>query len=97
MKLTLGKTVRLEKDVSENDKYHRLLRYIWVRKNELNENCNGALEKGGFILINDCLIRLGYAKTLTIPPDIKYAQILRASQISAIKNKRGLWNNCVNF
>jgi len=41
--------VRLEKDVSERDKYGRLLRYVYV----------------GNIFVNDYLVRNGYAYALT--------------------------------
>jgi len=73
-----GKIVRLEKDVSETDKYGRLLRYVWV----------------GEIFVNDYLVRYGYAYASTYPPDVKYAGQFAQAQRQAIENNRGLWATC---
>jgi len=73
-----GKTVRLEKDVSETDQYGRLLRYVWV----------------GDIFVNDYLVRQGYAYASTYPPDVKYADQFAEAQTEAIANNRGLWATC---
>jgi len=54
--LVLNKKVVLEKDISEIDKYGRLLRYVYV---------DG-------IFINLELIKQGYAQVATYPPDVKY-------------------------
>ena len=53
--LVEGKVVTLERDVSETDKYGRLLRYVWV----------------GDLMDNAELVRLGYAQSSTYPPDVK--------------------------
>jgi micrococcal nuclease len=76
--LVEGKIVRLEKDVSETDKYGRLLRYVWV----------------GNIFVNDHLVRQGYAYASTYPPDVKYADQFAQAQTEAIENNRGLWAIC---
>lgn len=76
--LVEGKIVRLEKDVSETDRYGRLLRYIWV----------------GDIFVNDYLVRQGYAYASTYPPDVKYADQFAQAQTEAIENNRGLWAIC---
>ena len=72
------KMVRLEKDVSETDKYGRLLRYVWV----------------GDILVNDYLVRQGYAYASTYPPDVKYSEQFAQAQREAEGNNRGLWAAC---
>lgn len=51
-----GKVVELEKDVSETDRYGRLLRYVYV----------------GDVFVNAELVALGYAQAVTYPPDVKY-------------------------
>jgi micrococcal nuclease len=79
-KLVEGKTVRLEKDISEMDKYGRLLRYVYV------EN----------IMVNSQLVQTGFAKIMSIPPDIKYYNILKLAQSEAKNNHVGLWNICQN-
>lgn len=76
--LLIGKSVFLEKDVSETDKFGRLLRYVYL----------------GSELINNTLIKEGYAKVATYPPDIKYSSVFVQSQREAIKNSSGLWSKC---
>lgn len=75
-KLVEGKTVRLEFDVERYDKYRRLLAYIY-------------LPNGTFV--NAELVRQGYAHTLTIPPNVKYADLFVKCQREARENNRGLW------
>jgi len=78
-----GKEVRLEKDVSETDKYGRLLRYVYV----------------GDIFVNEYLVAEGYAKVSTYPPDVKYKDIFLQTQKKAQEENKGLWNesNCFNL
>lgn len=79
--LALGKTVELEKDVSEKDRYGRLLRYIWI----------------GDQLINEILVREGFAYSSTYPPDVKYQNLFLEAQHLAREEKRGLWGDvCQN-
>jgi micrococcal nuclease len=75
-KLVEGKTVYLEKDVSETDQYGRLLRYVF-------------LSDGTFV--NGELVRLGFALVGTYPPDVKYQDLLLGLQQQARENDRGLW------
>lgn len=74
-KLVLGKRVRLEKDVSETDKYGRLLRYVWV----------------GDVFVNDFLVRQGYAYSYSYPPDVKYQDQFKQAEGEARGTGRGLW------
>lgn len=78
--LVLGKRVQLEKDVSETDRYGRLLRYVYV--------------DGMFV--NDELVRQGYANSLSYPPDVKHQDQFRAAEQEARAASRGLWGSCVN-
>lgn len=73
-----GKTVKLEKDVSETDKYGRLLRYVWV----------------GNELFNETLVRQGYAQVSTYPPDVKYVDRFKAAEDAAQAEGAGLWSGC---
>lgn len=77
--LVEGKTVLLEKDVSETDRYGRLLRYVWL----------------GDLLVNAELVRLGYAQVTTYPPDVKYQDLLLDMQREAREAGRGLWTPAV--
>lgn len=82
-RLLEGKSVVLNRDVSETDKYNRLLRYVFL-----------PLGSGENLFVNDYLIRQGFAKTLTYPPDVKYdARFLQAEK-EARDNLRGLWGEC---
>jgi len=76
--LVAGKIVRLERDVSETDRYGRLLRYVWA----------------GDIFVNDYLVRQGYAYAYTYPPDVKYAEQFAEAQREARDDNRGLWAAC---
>lgn len=77
-KLVEGKRVRLEPDVEDRDKYHRLLRYVWQ----------------GDTMINEKLVADGYAQVMTIPPNVKYVDRFRTAQTDARDAKRGLWAKC---
>ncbi len=80
--LVEGKVVELEKDISEADKYGRLLRYVWI----------------GDRLINEELVREGFAQSSTFPPDIKYqARFIEAARLAQSENK-GFWGiGCMEF
>lgn len=77
-KLVERQTVRLEKDTSEMDKYGRLLRYVYV----------------GDVFINDYLVRQGFARIDTVPPDVKFQQQFLEAQREAKGQGRGLWSQC---
>jgi len=65
--LVEGKAVRLERDVSETDKYGRLLRYVWV---------DGTM-------VNAELVRRGLAEAKAYPPDTKYRSYLEQVEAEA--------------
>ncbi len=73
--LVLGKTVGLEKDVSETDRYGRLVRYVWL---------DGRM-------IDTVLVEEGYARAYPYPPDVRYASLFAALQAQARQAGRGLW------
>ncbi len=70
-----GKVVTLVKDVSETDRYHRLLRYVYL---------DG-------VFINQQLVLEGYAHARSYPPDVKYQTEFRAAEQTAREKKRGFW------
>lgn len=80
--LVLGRQVRLEKDVSETDRFSRLLRYVYITEN------------GNEIMVNEELVKQGFALASSYPPDIKYQEILSAAQTEARDKNRGLWASC---
>lgn len=74
--LVEGKKIRLEKDVSETDKYNRLLRYVY-------------LEDGTFINLQ--LVKEGFARSSTYPPDVKYQEEFKKADEEARTSSIGLW------
>ena len=77
-KLLNRREVVLEKDVSETYRYGRLLRYVYL----------------GNEMINDTLVKEGYAKIATFPPDVKFVDRFLASERQAREAKAGLWQAC---
>ncbi len=73
--LVEGKIVRLERDVSQTDRYGRLLRYVYV---------DG-------IFVNAELVRLGLAYAKAYPPDIKHQEDLEKLEGEARQAGRGIW------
>lgn len=73
--LVQDKTILLERDVLYKDRYNRVLGYVWVDD----------------IMVNNELIKGGYAKILTIPPDTKYEYQFKLSQRYAQDHALGLW------
>lgn len=73
--LVEGEVVELEKDVSETDRYGRLLRYIYV----------------GDTFVNAELVALGYAQAVTYQPDDKYEDLFLQLQTQAQEASLGLW------
>lgn len=82
-RLIEGKEVILEKDVSDTDKFGRLLRYVYLKLND-----------GTDLFVNDYLVRSGFAKNSTFPPDIKYQERFLQAEKEAMENNRGLWGEC---
>jgi micrococcal nuclease len=70
-----GDSVVLEFDVGRKDRYGRVLAYVW---------------KDGKML-NAIMVEAGYASLLTIPPNVKYADLFRELYRTAREEGRGLW------
>ena len=75
IELVEGKVVTLVKDVSETDKYGRLLRYVYV---------DG-------VFVNGELVRLGYARAVAYPPDTRCRWQLEQLEKEAKAAKLGIW------
>jgi|GEM_PF-498272 len=74
--LVEGKCVRLEYDVQRTDKSGRTLAYVFLDS----------------IFVNAELVKLGYAQTLTVPPDVQYEETFLKLQREAREDQRGLWS-----
>jgi micrococcal nuclease len=77
--LVEGKTVYLEKDVSDADRFGRLLRYVYL--------ADGSM-------VNELLVVEGFAQVSTFPPDVKHQQRFLAAQQKARSANLGLWGSC---
>lgn len=77
-RLVDGKTVRLERDVSDRDRYGRLLRYVYLDDRMVNEE----------------LVRQGFATAVTYQPDVRENARFRQLERDARRENRGLWGSC---
>jgi micrococcal nuclease len=78
--LVAGRSVRLVGDVERRDRYGRLLAYVYREPD------------GAFV--NARLVRDGYARPLTIAPNVAHARELADLARQARRARRGLWNAC---
>lgn len=74
--LTEGKRVSLEFDVEKKDRFNRILAYVYLKES---------------VFVNAEIVKHGYASLLTIPPNVKYADLFLKLYREARENKRGLW------
>jgi micrococcal nuclease len=72
-----GKEVTLVRDIEDRDKYGRLLRYVYL----------------GNLFVNEALVKDGYARVYTYPPNVTHAKEFVAAERIARSEKRGLWGN----
>lgn len=77
-RLVEGRRVRLVFGTERRDVYGRLLAYAYL----------------GRRFVNAELVRRGLARTLTIPPNTRYAPLLRRLELGAARAGRGLWGAC---
>ncbi len=73
-----GRRVRVDFGVERHDVYGRLLGYLRL----------------GREMFNATLVRRGLARSLTIPPNDRYAPLFRRLELAAARSGRGLWGAC---
>jgi len=95
-----GKDVHLEFDVQERDKYGRLLAYVFIDLFDgevdidisVPENFQYDFYHDMYAhFINATIIKAGYATPMTIPPNVKYADLFKELYEEARWEGRGLW------
>lgn len=85
--LLLEKTVWLQNDTSDEDKYGRKLRYVWIEKpHEINDV---TIKKS---MLSALLLENGLAKVMTIEPNTQYASLFTQLEAEAQRNKKGIWS-----
>jgi micrococcal nuclease len=77
-RLVAGKTVRLEFEERQRDKYGRLLAYVYVDS----------------LFVNAELIRQGYAQVTTYKDNQRHHDDFARLQQDAIAARRGMWGGC---
>jgi micrococcal nuclease len=81
-----GRKIWLELDVEERDRYGRLLAYIW-----LEQPASDSEPEVRAKMFNAELLLNGYAQVMTIPPNVKYADLFVKLQQEAREANKGLW------
>lgn len=71
-----GADVRLVTDVSETDRFDRLVRYVYL----------------GEEMANARLVVNGYATAFTYPPDVRHSKLFVELERAARRADRGLWS-----
>ena len=71
-----GDAITIEFDVQKRDKYKRSLGYVYLS--------NGKM-------LNEEIVKAGYATVITIPPNVKYKDRFLRAYKQARESKRGLW------
>jgi micrococcal nuclease len=82
-RLVGGRTVTLRFDAEHRDVYGRLLAYVYLPR-----------PHGQPLFVNAELVRLGLARTLTIPPNDSFAPLFARLAARAGAAGRGLWGRC---
>jgi micrococcal nuclease len=73
--LILEEDVRLEKDVSDKDRYGRLLRYVYLDNEFVNEK----------------IVKEGYGKSYRYNPDVRYCNVIEKAERKAREDQLGIW------
>jgi len=102
--LVLNKTVCIETDVDEYDKYGRTLGYVFLKDGVIEKTLkfrttgdfksskNLSTTKPHYLLVNEEVIKNGYAILYASEPNIRYKEKLKKAVIYARTNMLGAWS-----
>ena len=76
--LVSGQEVELESDINDKDDYGRLLRYVYVEGE----------------MVNEFLVTWGFAEAEDFFPEKRHYTRFLSAQKEAQKQNRGLWGKC---
>ena len=79
--LVEGRRVHLVRDVSDRDRFGRMLRYVYVSG----------------VMVNAELVREGHARAVEFPPDVRYTACFEALEEEAREAGRGMWAGVTSF
>jgi len=80
-KLLEDRELFIELDVQERDRYGRILAYVYAK------------DEGEELMANEVLLRWGYAKLMTVPPNVKYVDRFKEEQKKAKDDEAGMWGD----
>jgi micrococcal nuclease len=78
-----GGRLYIEKDQEERDRFGRLLRWVWLDRGD-----------GEVYLVNEAMIRAGFAERFRDTPNRRYVDELIAAEEFARRHRIGLWGAC---
>ena len=81
--LNVGGEIWIEQDLEDRDQYGRLLRWVWAD-----------FGTGQVYLLNEALLRAGYAERYRNTPNDRYLEELLAAEAFAQDYQLGLWASC---
>ncbi len=76
-RLPRGRIVRLERDREHFDRFGRTLAYLWLADT----------------MVNEAMVRDGWAVTFFIPPNLRYRRRLQRAESAARNADAGLWED----
>ncbi len=88
-----GRRVRLVFGVERRDVYGRLLAYVYVPQRTLSVS-KARKSRPRYRFFNPILVRRGLARSLTIPPNDRFAPRFLRLELAAARAGRGLWGAC---
>lgn len=77
-----GREVALERDVSDRDRFGRLLRHVWVAGSD------------GWYLVGEALIETGDVEARSYRPDTTLDHVFDAAERRARAARAGMWGRC---
>lgn len=89
-----GRRVRLVFGVERRDVYGRLLAYLYLPQPTLYVSQPVQSRQRRERLFNAILLQRGLARTLTIPPNDRFAPRFEQTELAAARAGRGLWGAC---
>ncbi len=80
--LPVGSVAHVVEGRERTDRYGRALLHLW------NDDR---------VFVNERLVRRGFARAVLYRPNDRYAEVIRAAERAARRERRGLWGACVYF
>lgn len=77
-----GRQLRLERDISDVDRFGRELRYVWADvDNDGDED-----------LVNELMVSEGFARAKAYKPDVMHQDTLKSAETKAKSDELGIWS-----